>query len=185
MLTITERSTHLIEEAVEEQLGISILEARALQRLAEVGEPLRMRNLSRQLQLSGATTTRTVDQLAKQAYVQRLASPSDNKAVYVALTEQGQEFAAQVQHTIDRPLFAPYSSSPVRSLVISSVRHESSTGAGRPFGFPTSSINSTEKIRLLKELEKKQSLHRYINALSLSSTSIPIQSPWAHIFLVG
>lgn len=102
VLTITERSTRLIEETIEEQLGIRILEARVLQRLAEVEEPLRMRNLSRQLQLSGATTTRTVDQLAKQDYVQRLASPSDNKAVYVALTQQGTDFAAQVQHSIDR-----------------------------------------------------------------------------------
>lgn len=102
VLTITERSTRLIEEAVEEQLQISILEARVLQRLAEVAEPLRMHSLSQQLQLSGATTTRTVNQLVKQEYVQRLASPSDNKAVYVALTQQGQEFAAQVQHTIDR-----------------------------------------------------------------------------------
>ncbi len=54
-------------------------------------EPITMGDLSRILGVPFSTTTRTVDWLVDNGYVQRLADPEDRRVVRVALTESGKE----------------------------------------------------------------------------------------------
>lgn len=54
-------------------------------------EPITMGDLSRILGVPFSTATRTVDWLANNGYVQRLADPEDRRVVRVALTRAGEE----------------------------------------------------------------------------------------------
>jgi len=54
-------------------------------------EPITMGELTRILGVSFSTTTRTVDWLVDNGYVQRLADPQDRRVVRVELTGGGQE----------------------------------------------------------------------------------------------
>lgn len=78
-----------VEEQVKETAGISLSEARILQRLGEVGEPLRISALAEQIKLPMTTITRAATKLEKRGLIQRLASPQNKKAVYIEPTEQG------------------------------------------------------------------------------------------------
>jgi DNA-binding MarR family transcriptional regulator len=54
-------------------------------------EPITMGDLSRVLGVPFSTTTRTVDWLVNNGYVQRLADPEDRRVVRVELNEAGRE----------------------------------------------------------------------------------------------
>lgn len=90
-----------IEEALKRTCGASLVECRVLQRLSEVGEPLRAKDVARQLQLSPVAVARAVEGLATRGWVQRLASPLDRKAVYVATTPEGERMRRTVERTIN------------------------------------------------------------------------------------
>lgn len=90
-----------IEAILRRLAGASFNEYRILQRLSELGAPLRSVDLARQLRMSPATIARATDRLAAQSWVTRLASPNDRKAVFVAATEAGIDKQKNFAATID------------------------------------------------------------------------------------
>ena len=98
-------SLELVKRAMEGALrraaGAPLAECRVLQRLGEVGEPLRVGDLATQLQMSPVAVARAVDGLAGRGWTQRLASPSDRKAVFVAATDEGARKQKVIARTVD------------------------------------------------------------------------------------
>lgn len=99
-------SLELVKRALEEALratcdGAALIECRVLQRLGEVGEPLRVGDLARQLQMTPVAVARAVDKLAERGWAVRLASPTDHKAVFVDATEAGRRQQRAITRTID------------------------------------------------------------------------------------
>ena len=97
-------SLELVKRAMEDALhstcGASLAECRVLQRLDEVGEPLRIGDIAGQLQMSAVTVARATDRLAERGWAVRLASPHDRKAVFVAATPQGERQQKVIARTI-------------------------------------------------------------------------------------
>lgn len=99
-------SLELVKLALEEALrstceGASLAECRVLQRLGEVGEPLRVGDIARQLQMTPVAVARAVDKLVAREWVVRLASPNDRKAVFVDATDAGRRQQRAIARTID------------------------------------------------------------------------------------
>ena len=98
-------SLELVKRAMEDALratcGASLSECRVLQRLGEVDEPLRVRDIATQLQMTAVAVARAVDRLAERGWVVRLASPSDRKAVFAAATSQGRRQQKVIARTIE------------------------------------------------------------------------------------
>lgn len=99
-------SLELVKRALEEALratcdGAALTECRVLQRLGEVGEPLRVGDIARQLQMTPVAVARAVDKLAERGWAVRLASPSDRKAVFIDATEAGRRQQRAIARTID------------------------------------------------------------------------------------
>ncbi len=98
-------SLELVKRAMEGALrraaGAPLAECRVLQRLGEVDEPLRVGDLATQLQMSPVAVARAVDGLAGRGWTQRLASPSDRKAVFVAATDEGARKQKVIARTVD------------------------------------------------------------------------------------
>lgn len=98
-------SLELVKRAMEatlrERCGASLAECRVLQRLGEVGEPLRIGDIAGQLQMTAVAVARAVNRLAERGWVVRLASPNDRKAVFAAATEQGKRKQRAIARTID------------------------------------------------------------------------------------
>ena len=92
-----------IEKALEESCdGATFSECRVLQRLGEVGYPMRIVDLARQLKLTSATAVRATDRLAERGWVERMSAPDDHKAVYVACTDEGRHMQDVVLASVDR-----------------------------------------------------------------------------------
>ena len=92
-----------IEKALEESCdGATFSECRVLQRLGEVGYPMRIVDLARQLKLTSATAVRATDRLAERGWVERMSAPDDRKAVYVACTDEGRRMQDVVLAGVDR-----------------------------------------------------------------------------------
>ena len=98
-------SLELVKRAMEGALrraaGAPLAECRVLQRLGEVGEPLRVGDLATQLQMSPVAVARAVDGLAGRGWTRRLASPNDRKAVFVAATDEGACKQKVIARTVD------------------------------------------------------------------------------------
>lgn len=92
---------HAMEDALRATCGASLSECRVLQRLGEVDEPLRVRDIAAQLQMTAVAVARAVDRLAERGWVVRLASPSDRKAVFAAATSQGRRQQKIIARTIE------------------------------------------------------------------------------------
>lgn len=90
-----------MEDALRATCGASLSECRVLQRLGEVDEPLRVRDIAAQLQMTAVAVARAVDRLAERGWVVRLASPSDRKAVFAAATSQGRRQQKIIARTIE------------------------------------------------------------------------------------
>ena len=89
-----------MESALRASCGASLSECRVLQRLGEVGEPLRIGDLASQLQMTAVAVARAVDGLAERGWVERLASPRDRKAVFAAATPQGERQRKVIARTV-------------------------------------------------------------------------------------
>lgn len=90
-----------MEDALRKACGASFNECLVLMKLGEGSDPLRIGDLARQLQLTPVTVARSTDRLAKRSWVQRLASPTDRKAVFVSATQQGAETQRLIARTVD------------------------------------------------------------------------------------
>lgn len=100
-LVSLELINRIIEDGFVKACGASYSECRILQRLGEVDTPLRSVDLADQLQLSAVTIARATDRLVSRGWAQRLGSPRDRKAVFVAATEGGQRQQAVIAETLN------------------------------------------------------------------------------------
>ena len=82
--------------------GATFSECRVLQRLGEVGHPMRIVDVARELKLTSATAVRATDRLAARGWVERMGSPDDHKAVYVVATDAGERMQQIVLAGVDR-----------------------------------------------------------------------------------
>ncbi|WP_080797550.1 MarR family winged helix-turn-helix transcriptional regulator [Arabiibacter massiliensis] len=90
-----------MEGALRRAVGAPLAECRVLQRLGEVGEPLRVGDVATQLQMSPVAVARAVDGLVGRGWALRLASPSDRKAVFAAATEEGRRRQKAIARAVD------------------------------------------------------------------------------------
>lgn len=93
------RMEHALADACD---GATFSECRVLQRLGEVGYPMRIVDLARELKLTSATAVRATDRLAGRGWVERMSSPDDRKAVYVVTTDEGARMQQIVLAGVDR-----------------------------------------------------------------------------------
>ena len=90
-----------LEKALRRKLDIGYNEARVVQRMGDVGHPMRVSDLSSQLELSMATVTRVVQRLERRGWVARYASLRNRVAVFLEMTNAGGDFARQVAGLLD------------------------------------------------------------------------------------
>lgn len=88
-LTAIELVRQETERTLREATGASFNECRIVQRLGELERPERVGALADQLMMSPVNAARAVDRLAQRGWARRLKSPTDKKAVYVELTDEG------------------------------------------------------------------------------------------------
>jgi DNA-binding MarR family transcriptional regulator len=92
-------SVSTLTAALENDLapfGLTLGDYEVLVRLSEAeGEQLRMCDLATALQLSPSGLTRRLDGLVKAGFVERVASPSDRRVMFAALTSGGRAKLAE------------------------------------------------------------------------------------------
>lgn len=91
---------HLADQ-LKKDCKCNLHEARVIQKLSEVDEPIRLSELSEELIMSPVNIGRTVDSLTKKDYVIRLQSEHDKKAIYVALSDEGEFLSDLVQNSVN------------------------------------------------------------------------------------
>lgn len=90
-----------VERALRDGHRVTLSEARILQRLDEVGYPMRVVDLATYLRLPAATITRAASKLEGTGRVERLTSHHDRKAVYFDLTDEGRVAALAIERMLD------------------------------------------------------------------------------------
>lgn len=93
--------SHMMEEGLRKACGASFSECRIMQRLDEEGNPLRIGDIAKRLQMSPTNVARATDRLVQRGWVQRMGVPNDKKAVFVVVTEEGIRQQAIITRTID------------------------------------------------------------------------------------
>lgn len=88
-------------DALREKTGASFSECRILQRLHEVGEPIRAMDIASQLIMQPNTVTRATNRLEARGWVRRLSDPTNLQAVFLDVTPEGREAQKVVLDTID------------------------------------------------------------------------------------
>lgn len=96
VVTTIELISQRIEETMEGECHASFAECRIMQRLGEVGTPMRLGDIADQLIMTKTSVTRYANRLADRGWVQKLSDPTDYKAVYIAPTAQGAAAIEQV-----------------------------------------------------------------------------------------
>lgn len=107
-LVAADVAARAVESSLRSTCGLTLNEARVLQRLAEVGEPMRGVDLAEQLAISPATATRAGMRLEKRGLVQRLAAEKNAQAVFLSPTERGRAAQKDVLATLDEAGHAVY-----------------------------------------------------------------------------
>jgi DNA-binding MarR family transcriptional regulator len=79
-----------------ESLGVTWAQIRALRALSRAATPLRMSELAERLRIARRSATSLVDELVERGLVERLADPSDRRAVTVAVTPGGADLLDQL-----------------------------------------------------------------------------------------
>ena len=100
-LTAVDAAMGELEGLLRREAGVSLSEARILQRLAEVGEPMRSVDLVRQLQLPATTITRAAGRLEAKGALVRLSSTENLKAVFLDVAPEGRPAQEAVLRVMD------------------------------------------------------------------------------------
>ena len=79
-------------EATAADFDLSVVQAKALRHLAQVG-PVPMRELACRLRCDASNVTGIIDRLERRGLVERRASPSDRRIKSLVTTHQGDEVA--------------------------------------------------------------------------------------------
>lgn len=90
-----------IVDALHDAIPASFNECRILQRLSEVGQPMRAVDLATQLVMPATTITRSATRLEKRGWVVRMASNVNRQAVFLDTTPEGVTWAARVVEAME------------------------------------------------------------------------------------
>lgn len=119
------RTSQLLIKSLDAELaarhGIGMSGFDLLSRLDESEEGhLRMSDLASLTMLSPSRVSRLVDQLGRDGYVERRVCPSDGRAVWAVITENGRDFLAGVRSTyfegVERRFFEQLREADVKRL---------------------------------------------------------------------
>lgn len=91
LLATANRRLRRASKPVFERAGITPSQLRVLRLLAAAGEPLRISELARRLDVIPRSATSVVDLLEERSLVERRPDPGDRRATLVALTPAGAE----------------------------------------------------------------------------------------------
>jgi DNA-binding MarR family transcriptional regulator len=98
LLSATTRIEDTIRQRLREQFGITLPRFDLMAQLEREPDGLSMGEVSRRMMVTGGNVTAIVDQLEKEALVQRLSLAGDRRAFRVSLTPAGRKaFAAMAQ----------------------------------------------------------------------------------------
>ena len=107
-MTTVELIAHRLEHDIVAGAGASLGECRIMQRLCEVGRPLRIGDLADQIFMNNATATRNASKLCGRGWARKLVDPHDSKAVYLDLTEAGAQEAQRICRIIDEAAYTRF-----------------------------------------------------------------------------
>lgn len=93
-----------IEERLHEETGLLLADNEALLNLAHTDEPIRMSDLADRLILSRGGTTKLIDRLESQGYVERTPAPDDRRATVLEITKSGRDIMTVARGVIDEQL---------------------------------------------------------------------------------
>lgn len=108
VVTTVELIAHRLEYDIVAGAGASLGECRIMQRLCEVGRPLRIGDLADQIFMNNATATRNASKLCGRGWARKLVDPHDSKAVYLDLTEAGAQEAQRICRIIDEAAYTRF-----------------------------------------------------------------------------
>lgn len=89
------------ERALKATCGASFGECRVIQLLGEKKAPVRVGAIAGELGVSPVNVARAADRLIQRRWAQRLGSPSDKKAVYIKLTDEGEYQSELIASTVN------------------------------------------------------------------------------------
>jgi DNA-binding MarR family transcriptional regulator len=96
LLTCTQLIEQQVRSRLREQFNTTLPRFDLMAQLERHPEGLKMNELSRLLMVTGGNVTAIVDQLEKEALVERLAEPADRRASRIRLTRAGERAFAEM-----------------------------------------------------------------------------------------
>jgi DNA-binding MarR family transcriptional regulator len=101
----------LIEQRLQEELGLLLADNKALLSIAHAERPLRMTDIAHRLVLSPGGATKVVDRLEERGLADRLPDPDDRRATVVVVTPAGEDAIRTARTIVDsvlEPAWAAY-----------------------------------------------------------------------------
>src|SRR5512145_2451583 len=96
LLTCTQLIERRVRSGLREEFGTTLPRFDLMAQLERHPEGLKMNELSRLLMVTGGNVTAIVDQLEKEALVERIAEPADRRAWLIRLTSAGDKSFAEM-----------------------------------------------------------------------------------------
>src|SRR5262245_15589281 len=96
LLTCTQLIARRVRSGLREQFGTTLPRFDLMAQLERYPAGLKMNELSRLLMVTGGNVTAIVDQLEKEALVERLDEPADRRAFRIRLTRSGRRSFADM-----------------------------------------------------------------------------------------
>src|ERR671916_360750 len=96
LLTCTQLIERRVRSGLREEFGTTLPRFDLMAQLARHPEGLKMNELSRLLMVTGGNVTAIVDQLEKEALVERVDEPADRRAFRIHLTRGGEKTFAEM-----------------------------------------------------------------------------------------
>ncbi len=95
LLQLVIASSVMSNERIARTMGINVVDLQALGFIARNGAPMTAGEISRQTELPTSTTTRVLDRLEKQGFIERAPDPADRRRVVVQLRAGALDGAGQ------------------------------------------------------------------------------------------
>ncbi|WP_448002614.1 MarR family winged helix-turn-helix transcriptional regulator [Agromyces bauzanensis] len=83
LLQLVIASSVMTNERIARAMGLNVVDLQALGFIARNGAPMTAGEVSHQTELPTSTTTRVLDRLEKQGYIERMTDPNDRRRVVV------------------------------------------------------------------------------------------------------
>jgi DNA-binding MarR family transcriptional regulator len=94
----------ILEERLQQEVGMLLADNEALLNIGHSPEPLRMSDIAHRLILSPGGTTKVIDRLEEMGHVVRMSDPEDRRATLLSLTDSGREAVIRNREIIDAGL---------------------------------------------------------------------------------